>query len=111
MVENTPVPRTPGPDPARESGAAAARPAGAAARGDAAAFQVLLEKLQAQARRLHGASEAIDGPEDLPGAIDSARETLRDALSLSDQLLEAYRQSQLAGPTGDEEPGAAGDER
>jgi len=111
MVENTPIPRAPGPDSARESGAAQARPASAAARGDAAAFQVLLEKLQAQARRLHGVSEAIAGPEDLPGAIDSARETLRDALSLSDQLLEAYRQSLLAGADGGGESSAPRGER
>lgn len=71
-----------------------------------AAFQALLDRLQAQARDLRGAGEADMDAVDLAGAVDRAHNSLRDALSLSDQLLEAYResvQSTRAGePTGDD---------
>ena len=92
MVENTPIPRPAGPDPTREVGRAK-KPLEPQDATGGPAFQALLEKLQAQARTLQGASEEIVGPEDLSGAIGRAEETLRDALSLSDQLLEAYRES------------------
>lgn len=75
-----------------------------------AAFQALLDQLQAQARDLRGAGEAELGADDLAGAVDRAHSSLRDALSLSDQLLEAYRESvqsaRAADPASD---GAAGD--
>ncbi len=58
-----------------------------------AAFKTLLEKLENEARDLRQASEGL-GPAELSGAVDRARSSLDDALSLGDQLLEAYRASQ-----------------
>ena len=58
-----------------------------------AAFKALLDRLQDQARDLQGASQADLDPSDLAGAVDRAHDSLRDALSLSDQLLEAYRET------------------
>ena len=60
------------------------------------AFHALLEKLQQSARSLSADSENVDKPDELSGAVDRARSTLNDALSLSDQLLEAYRQAGLS---------------
>ncbi len=57
------------------------------------AFQALLDKLQEKSRVLSKDSENVDKPEELSGAVDRARSTLNDALSLSDKLLEAYRQA------------------
>jgi hypothetical protein len=57
------------------------------------AFEVLLEKLEARARELRDDSGNVDNPTELAGAVDRARASLEDALTLSDQLLEAYRQS------------------
>jgi hypothetical protein len=59
------------------------------------AFHALLEKLQQSARSLSADSEKVEKPDELSGAVDRARSTLNDALSLSDQLLEAYRQADL----------------
>ncbi|MEM7518029.1 MAG: hypothetical protein AAF368_14045 [Planctomycetota bacterium] len=64
------------------------------------AFQVLLERLQAQASALRDTK--LDGPEELSGAVDTAGETLRDALELRDQLLEAYRERQHLGDSSKE---------
>ena len=58
------------------------------------AFKALLDRLQDQARELQGASEARLEATDLAGAVDRAHSSLQDALSLSDQLLEAYRESE-----------------
>ena len=58
------------------------------------AFRALLDKLQQQARSLQQDSETVEKPEDLSGAVDRARSSLTDALSLSDRLLEAYREAQ-----------------
>ena len=66
-----------------------------------AAFQSLLEKLENQARDLARASEAVDTPLELAGAVDSAKESLAGALSLSDRLLEAYRAAQQGGAATD----------
>lgn len=61
--------------------------------GGGAAFKALLDRLQDQARELQGASEGQLEATDLAGAVDRAHSSLQDALSLSDQLLEAYRES------------------
>ena len=59
------------------------------------AFQALLERLQQQASQLeHEARTIQDDPQDLKGAVGHARASLQDALSLGDQLLEAYRGQQ-----------------
>lgn len=57
------------------------------------AFEILLEKLEARANDLKRTTEEVDGPTELSGAVDRARASLDDALSLGDRLLEAYRQS------------------
>ena len=65
-----------------------------------AAFQALLEKLQQQAQNLQRDSETVARPEELSGAVDRAHSSLQDALSLSDRLLEAYREAMHNGGTG-----------
>ncbi len=75
------------------------------------AFEALLEKLQEKARTLQHDSETVDRPEDLSGAVDRARASLNDALSLSDQLLEAYREATQRGaattPSAEDDTGSA----
>ncbi len=56
-------------------------------------FQALLDKIETHARDLADQSRAVEKPEQLAGAVDSARESLEDVLSLKDQLLEAYQQA------------------
>jgi flagellar hook-basal body complex protein FliE len=58
-----------------------------------AAFQVLLERLETHARELEVQSRSIENPKDLTGAVDRAHASLQDALSLSDRLVEAYREA------------------
>lgn len=58
-----------------------------------AAFQALLERLETHARELEVQSRSIDNPKDLTGAVDRAHASLQDALSLSDRLVEAYREA------------------
>ena len=63
------------------------------------AFKALLERLQAQAAEREQSSRTVDGAAELSSAVDVARASLDDAMSLSDQLLEAYRHSKhLTGP-------------
>lgn len=59
------------------------------------AFQALLEKLEAHTQDLRSASESLDDPGALAGAVDRSRASIEDALSLHDQLLEAYRAAHL----------------
>jgi flagellar hook-basal body complex protein FliE len=73
--------------PAPEANAAPTALAGGAA------FQALLERLDNQARELEAQSRTIEKPADLSGAVDRAHASLQDALSLSDRLVEAYRQA------------------
>jgi|GEM_PF-1734158 len=61
------------------------------------AFRALLDKLQAEARDLQRESESVEAAEDLSGAVERARSSLGDALTLGDQLLEAYREAQRRG--------------
>ena len=65
------------------------------------AFQVLLDRLQQRARELEETRETVDDPARLAGAVDSARASLADALSLGEELLEAYRQAQSQTPPHD----------
>ncbi len=69
---------------------------------DGPAFHVLLERLQARAQELEKSSPNVNDPERLAGAVDSARESLEDALSLSDQILEAYHEAQQQTPSSSE---------
>lgn len=94
MVENNPIQRAGTSPPGgvgKVGGSTSKQPGGAGG----PAFQSLLEKLQQQARSLQQDSENIERPEELSGAVDRAQASLEQALSLSDQLLEAYREAQL----------------
>ena len=62
--------------------------------GGGAAFRALLDDLQEKAQKLREDGKAVDGPAELAGAVETARESIAGALSLSDQLLEAYRAAQ-----------------
>lgn len=64
---------------------------------DGAAFRALLDKLAGSAERLREAEGGINDAESLAGAVEDARSTLTDALSLQEQLLEAYRQRRAQG--------------
>jgi len=101
-MAQAPIPASPGSNPLRGlEGAAPSSPskAGAARKsGESPAFRVLLDKLQAQARELEEKSQAVDAPEHLAEAVDLARASLDDALSLSDQLLESFREAELKNP-------------
>ena len=55
-----------------------------------AAFRALLDKLQSSADKLKGSE--FDDAEGLADAVEGARTALTDALSVQEQLLEAYRQ-------------------
>lgn len=57
------------------------------------AFEALLEKLDSHAAELHRKGAAVQNTDHLANAVDSARDTLVDALTLGDQLLEAYREA------------------
>jgi hypothetical protein len=79
-----------GPDPLRSSAATPAR-AQRARPADSPAFHVLLERLEARAAALEAQSRALDDPRLLAPAVEEARASLEDALSLGEGLLEAYR--------------------
>ena len=88
MVDN--IQNTGGVGPIKGPGASQ-KPASEGTGGPA--FKALLDRLQDQARELQGASEAPLEATDLAGAVDRAHSSLKDALSLSDQLIEAYRET------------------
>ena len=67
-----------------------------------AAFQALLERLETNARELEAQSQSIDSPQDLSGAVDRAHASLQDVLSLSDRLVEAYREALARDPAAGE---------
>jgi hypothetical protein len=108
-MDSQPIQPNSGLNPLAESaGRASAKPA--AASGNGPAFEALLEKLQAQAEGLRQKSEELSEPSQLASAVDMARSSLDDALSLSQQLLEAYRadvqksdESQTGGTAADED--------
>lgn len=61
-----------------------------------AAFKALLEKLEGHAREARQTGN-VERPDELAGAADRAKASITDALSLRDQLLEAYRAAQQRG--------------
>jgi len=61
------------------------------------AFEALLERLTARAAELDVKTREVAQPEDLPGAVDAARASLEDALTLGEQLLEAFHAEQRRG--------------
>ena len=58
-----------------------------------AAFHVLIEKLEEQAKELEASTRTVSDAKDLAGAVDRARDSFQEALSLGESLIEAYRQS------------------
>lgn len=98
MDERLPIQADPGPIRGVEP--ATRKPAAAPEAGPA--FRALLEKLEREAQDLSRASEVLEKPEQLAGAVDRARATLDDALSLGDQLLEAFRAANQRGSGGEE---------
>jgi hypothetical protein len=57
-------------------------------------FQALLERVEQRARKLATDAAGVDAPEQLAQAMQTARESLEDVLSLKQRLLEAYRAEQ-----------------
>ena len=94
-MSHDPVPRI---DALRTAPSAA--PASAPQRGDGVAFRSLLERLEQQARRLREDGEGLEDPAQLALAVDRAKSSIEDAVSLGEELLEAYRASRLRGETG-----------
>ncbi len=86
-IRNNPIPITGAHAPtsapkAKETGAGGA------------VFRALLDELQAKARKLREDGQAVAGPAELAGAVETARDSIAGALSLSEKLLEAYRAAQ-----------------
>jgi len=86
--------------PAPVQGPATGATRGAGVSGDGAAFRALLEELEQRAGALEEKSRSDLQPGDLPEAVDQARTSMQDALKLSTELLEAWRQSQHQGGAG-----------
>lgn len=84
------------------SGAASA-PQVKSADGGSVAFKALLDELEQRAQALEVESRKDLSKDDLAGAVDNARVSLQQMLSLKDQLLEAWQASQLERP---QAPGA-----
>ena len=60
---------------------------------DGAAFRALLDQLEGRAGALAERSRSEIDAADLPAAVGEARASLDEALQLSNDLLEAWRQS------------------
>src|SRR5213595_3399526 len=60
----------------------------------ALAFRALLERLAGSAQALESESSKPMNADELAGAVDRAQESLQDALTLSEQLIESYRAAQ-----------------
>lgn len=95
------IPKLPGaaPDPVRSTSpnpsASPARPG----RATTPAFEAIFERLTARAAELEEKSRTLRDPAELPGAVDSARASLEDALHLGAELLEAFRAAQQTSET------------
>ena len=95
MTATTP-PLPPGGPPhglAPLQGPGASAPQRSAEATDGTSFRALLEQLEQRADALEEKSRSELQPEDLPEAVDEARASMQDALRLSTELLEAWRQS------------------
>lgn len=57
-------------------------------------FQALLERVEQRARKLAADAAGVEVPEQLAQAMETARESLEDVMSLQQRLLEAYRAEQ-----------------
>ena len=72
---------------------AAGRSARAASSSDGAAFRALLDQLEDRAGALAEKSRGALDPGELSEVVDEAHASLQDALQLSSELLEAWRQA------------------
>lgn len=88
-----PSPSTPSPRSIGPLGKPLQAP-GAKTNATTPAFQALLERLQEKARALEQVERTADDPASLAGAVDAARASLEDALTLGEGLLEAYREAE-----------------
>ena len=85
----SPLPSQPGGAPSAAGGSTSRR---SEASGEGAlAFKVLLDQLEQRTQALEIESRKDLSKEDLAGAVDNARTSLEQLLSLKDRLLEAYR--------------------
>jgi hypothetical protein len=73
-----------------------------------AEFQALLERIETRARELARTTDDVHAPDQLAGAVDSARTSLEEVHDLKERRLEAYHQQQRQGGQRDVEPGAGG---
>jgi len=92
-----PLPIRPNESPA---GPLPARSAASEGSESALAFKALLDELEQRAQALEIESRKDLTKDDLAGAVDNARVSLEQMLSLKDQLLEAWRASTLEQPPG-----------
>ena len=90
-------------NPSRGVGAAqgGSRPARGTSPADGAAFRALLDQLDGRAGALAERSKSELDAADLPDAVGEARASLDEALQLSKELLEAWRQSKHQAGTQD----------
>ena len=100
-MSNSPIPNDPlrqaGIDPASAAGAGKAKKTSDPE--SSAAFRALLDSLAQKAANLDETSQSLGAPDELASAVDDARKSLEDAMSLGDQLLEAYRANQVSDPS------------
>lgn len=83
---------------ATHAGAPAKSIAGPLDSGAAASFKALLDELDQRAQALEVESRKELSHDDLAGAVDNARVSLNQLLSLKDQLLEAWQAAQMQTP-------------
>jgi flagellar hook-basal body complex protein FliE len=109
MLEHISDPAGRLPRPVQGPAATPARPSakGASEGPRGPAFEALLEKLEAQARELQDRSRSVERPADLAEAVGRAHDSLEAALSVRDQLLEAFRE-RLQGSGADPAPQGGG---
>ena len=100
MSETPKIPST-APSVAR-----AAQPAPSASKSTNArpAFEALFERLTTRAAELEEKSKTLATPAELSGAVDTARASLEDALTLGEKLLEAYRAARSTGGASEVKP-------
>ncbi len=89
--------------PQHDPRAAAPKPADPQA---GAAFRALLDRLAERAEELSRDADGVADPQRLAGAVDRARESLADALTLGDRLIEAVREANHQRRAGREDTGA-----
>jgi hypothetical protein len=94
IVPQQPSIQTPASSPSIGPRSKPAQIPGSKTEATAPAFQALLEELQEKARTLEQVERTAGDPASLAGAVDVARESLADALTLGEGLLEAYREAE-----------------